>query len=177
MEKRQRTRREQASPRSAGRRLRPAKRLGVEPPKLGDLIDGDLPADELERLARVDALVRLAIARARGPDEPRSLLPRARSRKLAGRFGRLIRQLARSQSPAVKRPSSARARSESDRPMRTGGEQECRDYGWSGPKVVAGGAGTHVLAEFVSLFPTASSRPLSTMSRDGFGLVYVRTSE
>jgi hypothetical protein len=60
----QSTRREQG----AASRRRLAK-TGVGPPGLRELIDADLPADELERLVRVDALLRAAAVRARDHQE------------------------------------------------------------------------------------------------------------
>jgi hypothetical protein len=73
MEKRQSTRSEQGF--ASRRRLAERSRFG--PPALRELIDTNLPADQLERLASVDGLLREAAVRD-GPAEAPSLLPRAR---------------------------------------------------------------------------------------------------
>jgi hypothetical protein len=52
-------------------------KTGVGPPEIRELIDADVPADELERLARVDGLLRVAAARVGAPDEASGLWPRA----------------------------------------------------------------------------------------------------
>jgi hypothetical protein len=61
---------------------------GLGPAELRELIDADLPADELERLARVDALLRVAAFRVHDPDRAPSLVPRATCRDGARQIGR-----------------------------------------------------------------------------------------
>jgi hypothetical protein len=63
------------------------------PPELRELIDADLPADEVERLARVDALLRVA-ACVHDPDPAPSLVPRAKCRDGARPMGRFARKRA-----------------------------------------------------------------------------------
>jgi hypothetical protein len=60
------TRREHGS----ASRTRLARRSGAGPPELRELIDTDLPADELERLARLDLLLRVAAGRVRADNRP-----------------------------------------------------------------------------------------------------------
>jgi hypothetical protein len=79
--------------------------------ELRELIDADLPADEVERLARVDALLRIAARRVQDPDPAPSLVPRARCHDGARRTGRCARE----------RPGRvpAKRRSDTDNPPAT----------------------------------------------------------
>jgi hypothetical protein len=82
--------------------------------RLRELIDAELPAHELERLARVDALLRVVAVHDR--DEAANLPPRAGHRYGAPRTGRHARERAhrlraKCQAGAGKRPASADAES------------------------------------------------------------------